>query len=63
MESVKGKDSTYLLDTHVLLWWLFDYPKLSGSAHDVIQAPCENKGVDPYVFLGIPPSELPEFVH
>lgn len=39
MESVKGKVSRYLLDTHVLLWWLFDDPKLSGPAHDVIQAP------------------------
>ena len=24
--------------SHVILWWLFDDPKLSGSAHDVIQA-------------------------
>ena len=39
MESVKGKASNFLLDTHVLLWWLFDDPKLSGPAHDVIQAP------------------------
>ncbi|MEE4600486.1 MAG: hypothetical protein V2J65_04335 [Desulfobacteraceae bacterium] len=39
MESIKGKASRYLLDTHVLLWWLFDDPKLSGTAHDVIQAP------------------------
>ncbi len=39
MESVKGKASRYLIDTHVLLWWLFDDPKLSGPAHDVIQAP------------------------
>ncbi len=39
MGSVKSKSSRYLLDTHVLLWWLFDDPKLSSSAHDVIQAP------------------------
>jgi PIN domain nuclease of toxin-antitoxin system len=39
MESIEGKASGYLLDTHVLLWWLFDDPKLSGTARDVIQAP------------------------
>jgi PIN domain nuclease of toxin-antitoxin system len=39
MESVKGRTYSYLLDTHVLLWWLFDDPKLSGQAHDIIQAP------------------------
>ena len=39
MESVNGSASSYLLDTHVLLWWLFDDPKLSGQAHDIIQAP------------------------
>ncbi|MBE9581798.1 MAG: type II toxin-antitoxin system VapC family toxin, partial [Proteobacteria bacterium] len=39
MEPVKEKASRFLLDTHVLLWWLFDDPKLSGPAHDVIQAP------------------------
>ena len=39
MESIKGKASGYLLDTHVLLWWLFDDPKLSGTARDIIQAP------------------------
>ena len=27
----------YLLDTHALLWWLFDDPKLSGAARDVIR--------------------------
>jgi PIN domain nuclease of toxin-antitoxin system len=35
MESIKVNASRYLLDTHVLLWWLFDEPKLSGTAHDV----------------------------
>jgi PIN domain nuclease of toxin-antitoxin system len=39
MGSVKSRASRYLLDTHVLLWWLFDDPKLSRPAHDVIQAP------------------------
>ena len=39
MEPVKDKDSRFLLDTHVLLWWLFDDPMLSTTAHGVIQAP------------------------
>ena len=39
MEPVKGEVPRFLLDTHVLLWWLFDDPKLSGTAHDIIQAP------------------------
>ncbi len=28
-----------LLDTHALLWWLFDDPKLSQQAHDTIARP------------------------
>ncbi len=39
MESIKGEAPGYLLDTHALLWWLFNDPKLSGTARDVIQAP------------------------
>jgi PIN domain nuclease of toxin-antitoxin system len=39
MESIKGNSLRYLLDTHVLLWWLFDDPKLSSMAVDVIRAP------------------------
>ena len=39
MEPVEEKASSFLLDTHVLLWWLFDEPKLSDLAHSVIQAP------------------------
>jgi len=39
MEPVEEKTSRFLLDTHVLLWWLFDDPKLSDLAHKVIQAP------------------------
>lgn len=42
MESVKKKSSKFLLDTHALLWWLFDDPRLSRSAYDVIQEP-DNK--------------------
>jgi PIN domain nuclease of toxin-antitoxin system len=42
VEPVKEKNDGYLLDTHVLLWWLFDDPKLSGQARDVIRAP-ENR--------------------
>jgi len=29
----------YLLDTHVLLWWLFDDPKLSKNAKSTITSP------------------------
>ena len=29
----------YLLDTHALLWWLFDDPKLSRRARAVIAEP------------------------
>ncbi len=29
----------FLLDTHVLLWWLFDDPKLSLTARDLIVEP------------------------
>lgn len=29
----------FLLDTHVLLWWLFDDPKLSKRAREAIKAP------------------------
>lgn len=28
-----------MLDTHVLLWWLFDDPRISASARKVIQDP------------------------
>lgn len=28
-----------LLDTHALLWWLFDDPRLSGNARKVIASP------------------------
>ncbi len=39
MEPVKEQINGYLLDTHALLWWLFDDPKLSGPARDIIRAP------------------------
>jgi len=42
MESVKEKASKFLLDTHALLWWLFDDPRLSRPAYDIIQEP-DNK--------------------
>lgn len=30
---------SYLLDTHTILWWLFDDPKLSAKAKKIISAP------------------------
>ena len=39
MEPVKEKVSRFLLDTHVLLWWLFDDHRLSCPAFDIIKAP------------------------
>ena len=34
-----NKVSTFLLDTHALLWWLFGDSKLSTAAFEVIQDP------------------------
>ena len=42
MESIKEKASSFLLDTHALLWWLFDDLGLSSPAYNVIQDP-DNK--------------------
>jgi PIN domain nuclease of toxin-antitoxin system len=39
MDPVKAINNGYLLDTHVLLWWLFDDPKLSDPARDIIRTP------------------------
>ena len=39
MEPVKEAVSRFLIDTHVLLWWLFGDARLSVSAHNVIRAP------------------------
>ena len=30
-----------LLDTHALLWWLYDDPKLSGKARTAIEKPAQ----------------------
>ncbi|NJN22744.1 MAG: type II toxin-antitoxin system VapC family toxin [Leptolyngbya sp. RL_3_1] len=30
---------SYLLDTHILLWWLFDDPKLDNRCRDIIRNP------------------------
>ena len=30
---------SYLLDTHILLWWLFDDPKLDTNCRDIICNP------------------------
>ena len=30
---------SYLLDTHILLWWLFDDPKLDPNSQDIIRNP------------------------
>jgi PIN domain nuclease of toxin-antitoxin system len=29
----------YLLDTHILLWWIFDDPKLNTECRDIIRNP------------------------
>ena len=29
----------YLLDTHVLLWWVFDDPKLCSESREIIKNP------------------------
>ena len=34
--------SMYLLDTHVLLRWLFDDPQLSTTARGIVQDPSNN---------------------
>lgn len=30
---------SYLIDTHILLWWLFDDPKLTLECRDIIRNP------------------------
>jgi len=37
--TVKENHSSFLLDTHVLLWWLFNEPKLSDRAYSIIEQP------------------------
>ncbi|KKJ00085.1 type II toxin-antitoxin system VapC family toxin [Prochlorothrix hollandica] len=31
--------TSYLLDTHILLWWLFNDPKLDKTCHSIIRNP------------------------
>ena len=38
MGPMNEKASKFLIDTHVLLWWLFDDPKLSPRAYGIIQS-------------------------
>lgn len=33
---------SYLLDTHILLWWLFNDPKLNEECRDIIRHPNHN---------------------
>jgi len=46
---------SYLLDTHILLWWLFDDPKLDTNCRDIIRNPT------PIAFslAAPPPGKLP----
>ncbi len=30
---------SYLIDTHIFLWWLFDEPKLNTTCRDIIRNP------------------------
>lgn len=30
---------SYLIDTHIFLWWLFDDPKLDTTCRDIIRSP------------------------
>jgi len=42
MGVLNGHATAFLIDTQVLLWWLFDEPKLSEVAYDAVRNP-ENK--------------------
>ena len=42
MGPVGEKDSKFLIDTHVLLWWLFDDPRLSDTARNIIREPAHH---------------------
>ena len=33
---------SYLIDTHILLWWLFDDPKLGADCRDIIHNPAHH---------------------
>jgi len=39
MGAIETEGSTFLIDTHVLLWWLFGDARLSSRAYDIIQSP------------------------
>jgi PIN domain nuclease of toxin-antitoxin system len=42
---------SYLIDTHILLWWLFDDPKLDTDCRDIIRNPDNHifvSSVDPW---------------
>jgi PIN domain nuclease of toxin-antitoxin system len=32
----------YLLDTHILLWWIFDDPKINTNCRDIIGSPAHH---------------------
>ena len=39
MGSLTENITRYLIDTHILLWWFFDDPKLSGTVREIIKNP------------------------
>jgi PIN domain nuclease of toxin-antitoxin system len=39
MGAIETEQSRFLLDTHVLLWWLFDDHRLTALARSIIQNP------------------------
>lgn len=39
MGPIEVQTSAFLIDTHVLLWWLFGDARLSPLAYDTIQSP------------------------
>lgn len=42
MGPVRTVNTRFLIDSHVLLWWLFDDPKLSSTARSIIREPTNN---------------------
>lgn len=39
MGAIEAATSRFLLDTHAVLWWLFDYHRLTALARSIIQNP------------------------
>ena len=39
MGAIERGPSRFLIDTHVLLWWLFDDPRLTDTARETIREP------------------------